>query len=129
VDTTQDKESLHYKLPVFGEFVCHVLFNEDRWDGELIPLGRGTPSEEAQANYLARGLKFMGVVGFLNGRLCSAWEHPVPENNVVEYLGRAYSEWIYANLVTAAPSKTAADDAVSWLRKLASLPDTRVQEN
>jgi hypothetical protein len=125
MDTTQDKESLQYKIPAFGSHVCIVLFNVDRWDGELIPLGSGIPSEAVQAAYLARGLRFLGTFGFLQGKFCSAWEDPVPHNNVVDYLARRYCEWLYKTLVTQAPTKMDADANVQWLKQLYQLSDPR----
>jgi hypothetical protein len=125
MDTTQDKESLQYRIPAFGSHVCIVLFNPDRWDGELVPLGNGIPPESVQENYKVRGLRLVGTFGFLNGKFCSAWESPVPEDNAIDYLARCYTEWLYATLVTCAPSQAVADNNVAWLKQLYSLPDTR----
>jgi hypothetical protein len=121
---TADKESLSYKIPAFGQLVVCALFNEHTWDGEIVPLGNKLPSEEVQKNYLARGLRFLGTLGFVDGRFCCAWECPVPDN-VMERLVRAYAEHLYSTLVTHAPTKAAADASVQWLRELAQLPDNR----
>src|SRR5580700_4365913 len=119
---TLDKESLNYKIPAFGQHVVCVLFNADRWDGELIPLGGDLPDAEKRAAYLARGLRMVAVFGFLNVKFCAAFEPPIIEDHAISYLSRCYCEWIYKKLVTEAPSKAAADDAVDWLRRLYALP-------
>ena len=119
----QDKESLGYKIPAFGQHVVVCLFNPARWDAALVPLGNGPLSPEAQADYTGRGLRLIGLIGFINGKLCSTWEHPV-ENNVVEYLGRRYAEWLRETLVTNATPMEAAGN-VAWLRELFALQDPR----
>lgn len=122
---TQDKESLSYKIPAFGQLVVGVLFNPERWDGELVSLGTGNlPSAEVQATYKERGLYFVATFGFINGRFCSAFEHPL-ENNAVEFLARAYAEYVYATLTAKAAHAPVASDAVDWLKSLWILKDDR----
>jgi hypothetical protein len=130
MDTTQDKESLHYKIPAFGQHVCIVLFNQFKWDAVLVPLGSGTPDAETQADYLMRGLRMVATFGFLDGKFCAAFEQPAPDESAVAYLARLYTEFLYKTLVTQAPSKAAADNAVDWLRRLYELPsEERSKEN
>lgn len=122
-----DPESLSYKIPAYGSHVVGVLFNPARWDGEIVPMGNGQPlpSEEVKAGYAARGLQFVAVFGFLEGRFCSAFECPL-ENSVVDFLARAYCEWIYSTLTKPAPAAAqAGTDGADWLRKLYALPDGR----
>jgi hypothetical protein len=125
VDAAQDKESLHYKIPAFGQHVCIVLFNVARWDAVLIPVGQGIPSAEVQADYLRRELRLVAVFGFLDGKFCAAFEQPAPEEGAVSYLARLYTEHIYRTLVTQAPTKMEADANVQWLKQLYQLPDPR----
>jgi hypothetical protein len=119
------EQSLSYRIPAHGQLVVGVLFNPVKWDGEIFPLGKGLPSEEAQANYKARGLQFVATFGFLQGKFCSAFECPL-DGNAVEFLSRAYAEWVYATLTKAAPAAAqTCGDGVDWLRKLYRLPDVR----
>jgi hypothetical protein len=122
---TLDKESLSYKIPTFGQHVVIPLFCWDTWDLQLIPLGSDLPSPEVQADYLRRGLRMAGVIGFIEGKFCVAWEDPAPPDNVVEFLARKYCEWLYQTLVTFAPTKMQGDAAVAWLKTLMALPDPR----
>jgi hypothetical protein len=124
-----DKESLSYKIPAHGQLVVSVLFNQFKWDAELVPVGKGIPSVEVQADYLRRELRLVAVFGFLDGKFCAAFEQPAPEEGAVSYLARLYTEHIYRTLVTQAPTKMEADASIAWLKSLYSLPDTRQQEN
>jgi len=119
-----DTESLQYRIPAFGSHVVAVLFNPVKWDGELVPLGNGIPSEEVQASYLSRGLQFVGCFGFLSGRFVSAWECQL-EGNAIEFLARCYCEWLYKTQVTQAPMKLEADASIAWLKSLYQLSDPR----
>ena len=127
---TQDKESLSYRIPAFGQHVVIVLFNQFKWDAVLIPLGRGIPPESVQADYLRRELRMIATFGFLDGKFCCAFEQHAPDESAISYLARLYTEHIYRTLVTQAPSKAAADEAVDWLRRLYALPsEARSKEN
>jgi hypothetical protein len=127
---TQDKESLSHRIAFGGQHVVAVLFDERRWHCELIPLADDLPSVEAFAGYRERGLFLVGVFGFLETKFCAAFEPAIPSDSVMDYLTRCYCEFLYTKLVTHAPTKTAADVSVDWLRRLCELPaEDRSKEN
>jgi hypothetical protein len=121
---TQDKESLSYRIPAFGQHVCAVLFNVARWDCQLVPLGHGLPSEEVQASYLSRGLGLVATIGFLDGKFCIAQECRLTDA-VIEFMARRYCEHLYSALVVQAPTKLEADASIAWLKSLYQLSDPR----
>jgi hypothetical protein len=124
VDATQDEESLSYKIPMYGQHACVALFNPERWDLQLVPLGIGLPSEEVQADYLRRGLRLIAVLGFLDGKFCFAQECQLTDA-VIEFMARRYCEHLYSALVVQAPTKLEADASIAWLKSLYQLPDSR----
>lgn len=106
-----------------------ILANADVTDIELLPVQpRSYPPEKVQELarlWASRGLRFIGIVGMVDGQPRSMFTVPLDDLRI-SALSQAFLAYLGVMLKDELETRQSVGDEVDWLRSLWSLPDTRL---
>ncbi|MFZ3262456.1 MAG: hypothetical protein WA172_00510 [Terriglobales bacterium] len=102
-----------------SSFAVAILHNSTTADFELVNLER--VAEETAQCFTARGLGFAGVIGLVGGTPRYALDAPIGGETAHRIIA-CFTERVEDEINARVPQA----ESVSWLRRLWTLPDTRV---
>ncbi len=111
-----------------SQIAVQVLMSQRNDDIELVPLRPHMVPYMTPAEFAARQLRAVGVVGVVGVATRCAFNEPLPES-LVASIAMAFAEYVRvftdSTEPQTAPVTTSGGDSIIWCERLYALPDTR----